>query len=415
MTYSRLELLPRELLDYILGPLSTEPPSIRDFNRRPQQYCFSGRAKDSLKGLSLSCPRLRVTTLPHLYKHATFRIGDWKDFLSFCSNNGLENAIESVNVIVDDSAEKEEGKEYYSTYYVAFSKVLEALPLISSFVIRCSPSDFHLLTGCHANNVDAWEFNMPWHTFQLMLQPKDRKEANKSLSPAPVFEILPWTSFSVNEGSFLRAYTQYEYFLRQPPTILIAARKSPGHEQLRAGFLESLRSFSYTAIFPFYNHVGNILNLIETGMPNLHTLSICLGPHPDEYDSINSQETEQSSGKIDFHDAWMEFETSYELVAYVVQKMGWRQKLRVFKSVDWTYGGEVRRITEERILSRLDNVPEGTGSEVDLANAGQLDESGQPSMQRIWQHCGGGVWKNEGKAPIDFPEARLPDLANLVI
>ncbi|KKY27681.1 putative f-box domain-containing protein [Phaeomoniella chlamydospora] len=216
--------------------------------------------------------------------------------------------------------------------------------------------------------------------------------------PFMIFKALPWTDFSVNEGSFLRAYTQYEYFLKSPPSIL-TGRTIQSTLQLPKPFLRKLKHFNYSAIFPFYNHVSSVMSLIESTMPNLESLSICLSPHPDEYDAINAQEIRESSGKIDFDDVWMEFETSYEVVAFHVGQLAWKAKLRTFKSVDWTFGGEPRKITEERIAAQLER--QGRTITYHQSSEGLNVPVGKPPHK--WVPQGDGTWQFQLAEVDDVP------------
>ena len=385
-----LESLPGELLGQILLLLSTEPPSIENFNHRPCERLYGDAAASPLKSLSRCSRRLRAIAYPYLYKHSMIRHVRWEQFVSFCRKQGLEEDIRSLRILIEYSPVTEH------CCHRLFSTILESLPCIATLVITCPPDQFHLLTNEPTHTVDSWTFNMPWQSLRLDMTEANRREVREISVPLPVFELLPWEALSVNEGSFLRAYTQYEYFLRQPPTILIATRESPGHHQLHSSFLEGLRHFNYTAIFPFYNHVSNVMNLIDTGMPNLLYLSVCLSPHPNEYDSINAQETLESSGKIDYHDAWMEFETSYEIIGYHVKQLGLQSRLKTFESIDWTFGGEVQKITESRIAGCMEFIDRPEIWHAEQGTVSQtLGESLESTCRRIWHHTGHGIWKSD--------------------
>jgi hypothetical protein len=47
---------------------------------------------------------------------------------------------------------------------------------------------------------------------------EDPWEVERAESSA-LFEIRPWSKLLLNEGSFIRAYATYEYWLRQPPSV----------------------------------------------------------------------------------------------------------------------------------------------------------------------------------------------------
>jgi hypothetical protein len=46
----------------------------------------------------------------------------------------------------------------------------------------------------------------------------DQRDLPRAKSSA-VFDIRPWTNLLLNEGSFIRAYATYEFWLRQPPSV----------------------------------------------------------------------------------------------------------------------------------------------------------------------------------------------------
>lgn len=78
--------------------------------------------------------------------------------------------------------------------------------------------------------------------------------------------------------------------------------------------VRGLESFSYTAVFPFYNHVNLVLDALVL-MPRLRTLTVQLAP--DRNNHIT--ETEQR-GSMDPNDPWMELDTAYLLVGYEVNQ-----------------------------------------------------------------------------------------------
>lgn len=123
---------------------------------------------------------------------------------------------------------------------------------------------------------------------------------------------------SFNESSSLKAYNHYEYFLSRVPSVLgewgtqLAPQGVPPLEL--SNTLRGLTSFSYTAVFPFYNHVKLVLDALVL-MPQLHTLNMQLAPDEDNHIT----EAEQR-GSMDPNDPWMELATSYALIGFEVNR-----------------------------------------------------------------------------------------------
>jgi hypothetical protein len=55
-------------------------------------------------------------------------------------------------------------------------------------------------------------------TITAISSAEDPWEVERAESSA-LFEIRPWSKLLLNEGSFIRAYATYEYWLRQPPSV----------------------------------------------------------------------------------------------------------------------------------------------------------------------------------------------------
>ena len=108
-----------------------------------------------------------------------------------------------------------------------------------------------------------------------------------------------------------------------------------------------LTSFHYTAIFPFYNHVDDILKLVRNKM-QLECFSVKLAPDPES----KIIEVEQSQGRIDLADAWMELETAYEIIAHNVLSLGYTSSLVRFQSLDFGIEG-IRSSLEKKLNDHL--------------------------------------------------------------
>lgn len=130
-----------------------------------------------------------------------------------------------------------------------------------------------------------------------------------STAPISIFHIRPWQHLALNEGSFLKAYEAYEYFDRLPPSIMPQLFLDPfdsahalAHRDDAA--LPALKSFSYTAIFPFEGHLRCLRELGKSGVKNV---SLQLAPEP-ESGILDSKERR---GRVQLDDCWRELLTGY--------------------------------------------------------------------------------------------------------
>jgi hypothetical protein len=93
--------------------------------------------------------------------------------------------------------------------------------------------------------------------------------------------------------------------------------------------LAKLHSFAFVAIFPFYNHVDEILKCIRK-MTSLQTLFIKLCPEPGS--TVLQEGIEMTGGHLDVNDPWNECETSWMLIAHTLAYLtteGSLQELRM--------------------------------------------------------------------------------------
>lgn len=119
-----------------------------------------------------------------------------------------------------------------------------------------------------------------------------------SLTELPsIFAARQWRALSVNESSSLKAYTTYEYFLRRTPSLLatLHTRKLTTADSMFA----ELEEFNFVAIFPFYNHIDEILKSVRK-MKKLRVLRTKLCPEPDS--TVLNDEIEAAGGHIDVND-----------------------------------------------------------------------------------------------------------------
>lgn len=252
-----------------------------------------------------------------------------------------------------------------------WARLLNDIPL-TTFTIMCAPHVFAELASISIISVDSWAFNMP---YQIIRFRQDEMAARRRVDLNNLPNLLtarPWTEFSVNEGSSLKAYTTYEYFLRRTPSLMATLHSTKSTEADL--MFARLKSFSFTAIFPFYNHVDEILKSVRK-MKHLRTLSLMLCPEPQS--RVLEDEIEDAKGHLDVNDPWNEFDTAYMLVSHTV--------------VALTVEGELHEL-------RIDDVKmEGIRDNLETLISSKLQE--------WWSYEGRGIWRRK-RQPTS--EARPP-------
>ncbi|KAJ5861410.1 uncharacterized protein N7529_008720 [Penicillium soppii] len=355
---SPLELLPNELLDHIISYLSTEPPSYGQLHHAPSLQLTHSPTKD-LKHLTLCSSRLLKLVRPWLFNHVRLNLHEERDFHFFIINSNLSRHVHSLVAMGNDISDRPADPLWWR-------QVLRYLDP-GQMIVIAPPTFIGKTLGTPIMNAHSWEFEIELQTLVLQREcnVRDSHELPSLESCTSLLASRPWTSMSFNESSSLKSYHHYEYFLSTVPSILgeWGANLIRGGRQLfqpqvdLPALLQHLTYFSYTAVFPFFNHSQIVLDAI-LGMPNLQRLDVRLAPCPGNH----ATEVEQR-GPMDPNDPWMELATSYSLVGYTVNKM---KSLTEFRCNDL----HVEAIRDD-LLSILDNV---------------IGDGG-------WVHDGQGVWR----------------------
>lgn len=339
---SKFLTLPNELIVHILGCLSGDPPSISNLIDQPKTT-WTAQAEHPLKNASVVSHRLRSLTLPLLFRHTRLDPYHLSLFLDFIRRSQLTNHVESVVAHLQGPCNH--------IHPAWWCRLLNEVPA-RRFAIGCAPHIFAEIAGISMNMNDTWAFNVPYQFLELVQLPDDTRRHIPYNDMPTIFTARPWHSLRVNEGSSLAAYTSYEYFLKRPPSLIAnlqsqlvsfasAAQIIPltipdGPPHPAQIFLESLKEFSFVAIFPFYNHVDDILKCIRR-MTSLRTLFMKLCPEPES--TILEDEIKAASYHIDLNDPWSEFNTSYRLVGHTVRSMGVEAQLQCFIVDDYKMAG----------------------------------------------------------------------------
>lgn len=116
-----------------------------------------------------------------------------------------------------------------------------------------------------------------------------------------LFTLRSWTHLLLNEGSSIPVYKTYEFFHKQPPSILgalLGAGPFPNHEALIPATVHEL---SYVAIFPLSVHVHTLVK----HLPRINRLFVQLVP---QNNILNDR---REMAHVDMHDLWLERNSSY--------------------------------------------------------------------------------------------------------
>lgn len=314
---STLELLPNELLDQIISQLSTEPPSLGQLHHSPNLRLTDSPAK-ALKNLTLCSSRLLQLVRPWLFSHARLCLHDERDFHSFMINSNLGQHVTSLVAMVNETPQQRADPFWWR-------QVLQYLSP-SQVVVIAPPPFIGKTLGTPIMNAHSWAFEIDLQI--LVLQRGNLRDAPPSdlNSCTSLLAARPWTSMTFNESSSLKSYHHYEYFLSTVPSILgewgANLVRGPQPPIDLPSLLHGLKYFSYTAVFPFFNHSQIVLDAVQR-MQNLQRLDVRLAPCPG-----NRITEEEQRGPMDPNDPWMELTTSYSLVGYTVKKMNSLQEFR---------------------------------------------------------------------------------------
>lgn len=297
--------LPNELFDHVLEHLEHQCPSEVNWHQRPGLKITRSTESD-FKSLSLVSKSIRALTLKRLFAHVCLDPNQSPAFLDLVDQYALAPHIKSIVARMTEPCR-------LILHPLWWARLLNVIPA-QTFIISCPPYVFAEFASTSIVDVDSWAFNMPFHTIRFRQSKFAAIQHTSFNEDHDLFSARPWTEFSINEGSCLKVYSQYEYFLRRTPSLMNAVLlcPSPGLGVM----LAKLETFTYTAIFPFYNHVDEVLKTIRK-MSNLKHLGFRLCPVPGS--SVIDDELAGANNHIDISDAWMEFNTAYTLVAHTAR------------------------------------------------------------------------------------------------
>lgn len=306
--------LPNEILSRIISFLDAPSPFDDNLLQKPvlewPKNEVQARSSDikprrtPLKSLASLNRLLRSLALPALFKHVIFDPVRLSDLLAFLGQNDLQQRVSSIVAVVSG--------HYNHVHPAWWARLLNEVPATRLSIIA-APHILAELTGVSAWSTDAWAFDIPYQilSFDQALEATRDKIHYEDL---PNFlDARPWKSLTVNEGSSVLAYTTYEYFFRRTPSLLSAL--SPSGSTSGDVLFANLTTFQYVAIFPFYNHVDEVLKCIQK-MTRLQKLSLKLCP--DAGSTVLHDEIMAAGSHLDINDPWNECDTSWRLIAHNV-------------------------------------------------------------------------------------------------
>ncbi|KAK2625620.1 hypothetical protein QTJ16_004932 [Diplocarpon rosae] len=371
-----IQSLPNELLSHIFENLDVQPPSASALYDEPH-FALTESSDSPLKAASLVSKRWRESSKLVLFRCTQFTVPDpeitesrrailterFKPYLDFITSNALQKVVRTFALLVDDREVRNasEGPRRPNEFASFWSSIFETIDPLTILIVA-APQALGALTSCHVYLEDAWTFDCPYH-YLLLQRPSDLlnktqplgspqiilepQQANKSLeidvgdipldqfhgeeempraSSSALFEARPWSKLLLNEGSFIRAYKTYEFWLRVAPSIL-SDLVGAGTPNNRAYISPTIRDFSYVGMFPMLRHFC----VLAENLPRLDRLFVQLVPRNDILQQANKML------QIEPQDLWMERNASY---ASLMREMfntppsPHYQHLKVFESGD---------------------------------------------------------------------------------
>ncbi|EPS30224.1 hypothetical protein POX_b02766 [Penicillium oxalicum] len=309
---SPLESLPVELLDEVFFYLDHNPPSEDQVYQKPE-HSITKSSERNLKHLAASCSRLAFLIRPRLFVHARLGLHENLDgFCKFFIRWELGPRVKSVVISLP-------------TDYVVQPHTCIQLARVFNILdphritILAPPRVIGELLDTTIDEKDGWAFEIRLQILQLTQDKHGDPSAyhtSRTNSPTMILGVRPWTAFYFNEGSSLKAYNHYEYYLSQVPSVLGQWGKEflrvPPTPKLSTS-LQGLRELTYIAVLPFYNHVDHICAVMQR-MPQLRVVTVQLAP------GHNDRATElEQRGSMDQNDPWMELESSYSIIGFQVR------------------------------------------------------------------------------------------------
>lgn len=279
---------------------------------------------------------------------------DHRAFLEFITSQRFQKHVKSLVMSTSEEAYLEDPSGRYRGYRDA----LPGVPGFGSFllwnaifsvlnpprlVLLAPPKSLAYLLDVPIHLADAWAFEIPYQLLELRQNDNGDAGPRRASLETPQMHVEArqnplsarrWEHLLLNEGSHLKAYSTYEYFLKEAPSIAQGLLSMLGYysdNDRRFG------SFTYISVFPFYTHMEKIYRTLGTeykqgALIRPASIHIKLAPDPLE----NHLGNPKRQGRADLNDCWSEFESSYSILAYMVKRLGRAGHLNLVSSGDYS-------------------------------------------------------------------------------
>ncbi|KAK4539771.1 hypothetical protein LTR36_010359 [Oleoguttula mirabilis] len=264
-----------------------------------------------------------------------------RDFLDFLQERDLTSKVQSLVVMSEQMLPEKLArfphlaavdKDWRYKAAAALWQHLFSVVDLERVVILAAPVDLACLTNCAIDTFGDWAFgDMDYHILDLRVDRKGPRSPAMELqysslqymphrypglAGSSILNLRQWSHIGINEGAFLKAYGTYEYFERGPPSLIYSIKDSLSprpifspHARISDVPLASLRSLTYTGIFPFANHLD-----FRELLPQLEELDMQLAPEP----ASNILNERDRVGKAELQDCWSELISIYQGLAILL-------------------------------------------------------------------------------------------------
>lgn len=330
---ARLEGLPDELKLYIISFLKTETTASQKASRAAAPPASAEELHPPLKSVSLLSHDWRRIVSPLVFSHLQIKLTarsvdmvqrDLTRFLDFVEPKGLAAKVGSVVVSTKEAINPHSYKEDIFDFWKLLMNACDpkrisiVAPPITLACLTCSGTIYR---------TDEWAFPETALQALSLSDPYPPGPRERSNSPKDgIFWLRYWRHTELSDGSFLQAYATYEYFHKQPPSILQSAfldqfDLSNAHETTK----------SYHAVFPFKSYFDRF----PSPTWQCGRLCVTLAPSPDD----KRLDDPDYIGKVDLSDCWREIEQIYFRLTNPMGPVFWcyNPYLRHFTSGDIGY------------------------------------------------------------------------------
>jgi len=349
-------LLPPEIVLSIFSWLDATPPSERNMYDQPSDSMLRGESgRINIKHASLVSKTWRTMALPLLFRHVAWTppVSSLSAFslnpiplLRFLEEQGLGRFVTTFTLLVDFVDHDAESCDMPPQIRPVdlewlFDQIFSVVDPLR-FTVIAPPTTLAAFMSRMLFLEDAWSFSIPYHVLSLSRStrtqdmedkvsqgrsstaslhtrfgttgaavPRSTAERHRATArhqqhtpqrgqppTCPLFTIRPWTSILLNEGSSTKVYRTYEFFLRQPPSMLSALLGCGEYPNDQPLIPPSVEDFSYIAVFPLSSHFATLVR----HLPRVKRLYVQLAPLEGSRAFLDDR---REMAQIDPADLWM--------------------------------------------------------------------------------------------------------------